>query len=250
MPINAFDVTNLNHSMESLGDTFRQRRLDKQKEEGDIQHELIQKQMADAAQSRQERGLTIEQNRLALEQNRGAQEQARGDLQDKQNFLKTVMTLNATGQLQDVDAVNEWLNKDPHFSQMGIQLKTPAQKPAPNVGQSAAAQALQEAARWRAEGNNEYADLLEKVVKQEGSAKTSPGYQTTTVKPELGIDNKATGNSLTNITTRVPLGSPAVAPPPVAPAIPTYPDEASARTAGKQAGDVVTITGVGKVRLK
>jgi hypothetical protein len=53
--------------MESLGDTFRQRRLDKQKEEDDMRREMIQKQMADAAELRQQRGLDIENKRLETE---------------------------------------------------------------------------------------------------------------------------------------------------------------------------------------
>jgi hypothetical protein len=212
--LSPFDVTNLNHSMESLGDTFRQRRLDKQKEEDDMRREMIQKQMADAAQSRQERGLTIEQNRLELEK----KDQDRADLQDKQNILKTIMTLNATGQIGDLGPVNDWLSKDKHFSQMGIQLQAPTAKPVPNVGQSADAEALRQAEEYRAAGKNEYADLLEKVVKKRGEHDTNPGYQTTTVTPVLDLQNQPTGQNKTNITTRVPLGSPgatpAAAPPP------------------------------------
>jgi hypothetical protein len=242
MPLSQFDVVNLNRSMSDLGDTFRQRRLDKQKEEEDMRRELLAKEIADTNAARQNRGLDIEQRRLQVEQDRAKQQDTQSQLQEKQNLLKTIMTLNATGQIDDLGSVNDWLSNDPHFSQMGIQLKAPTQKTAPNVGQSAAAQALLEAKRWRDEGNNDYADLLEKVVKKEGEGReANPGYQTTTVKPALDPLGKPTGQNLTNTTTRVPLSQ--VAPP--AGRLPTPMDHVVPQPLVKPAGKVRMINPAG-----
>ncbi len=217
MGLTPFDVQNLNRSMEGLGDTFRQNRLDKRKEEEDMRREMLQQQMANASEERQKRGLSIEEQRLQEEKNRGQREQQQGELQDKQRFLQTLMQLNATGQLADLDSVNEFLASDPYFSQVGIQLKEPPKKPEANVGQSAVARALREADYWKSKGNTDYATKLEKWADLQGAPKPEANnFVETETKPAIDPMGKPIpGQTVTTTKRRTPAGSPAaVAPAP------------------------------------
>ncbi|HEV2453117.1 MAG TPA: hypothetical protein VGY98_02585 [Verrucomicrobiae bacterium] len=56
------------------------------------------------------------------------QQQQQAGIAQKQNFLRTAMQLNATGQLSPdgLKRVNQWLSTDPDMSRTGIQLSAPS----------------------------------------------------------------------------------------------------------------------------
>lgn len=93
----------LNSSIARLGDTFRQRRLDRNAEASDASQEEIRRELARASESRQNRGLDIEQRRLDTEVSRSEQakhaadlKEAFADLADTTKRIQTGMATLAT----------------------------------------------------------------------------------------------------------------------------------------------------------
>ncbi|HEV2327948.1 MAG TPA: hypothetical protein VGY56_04060 [Verrucomicrobiae bacterium] len=88
-------------------------------------------------QEQEDRAMLAEQN-TARQENQYAAAQ-------KQGALKTIMSLNATGQLtpEGLKRVNQWLANDPDFGKTGIQLAAPANPDtSPQHMQTALAQGL------------------------------------------------------------------------------------------------------------
>lgn len=215
MPLNYADVELLNRSMENAGNAFAQRRAQQNQEQRDISQELIRRKMLDVEQQRARATGEHEQRMESQFTTRAAQ-------QDKQDMLKTVLNLNAGGMLDDEDIkrFNDWLENDPDLSKTGIHIKAPPQKAPPQVGQNSVAAALEQAAKYRAAGNIEYAEILEKSAR-----KASEDYDTVTeefpAEPGtpgtpaeshfFGSDTPATpgtpGTPKRTITHRVPAGT-------------------------------------------
>lgn len=173
-----WDVSNLNRSVADLGDTFRTRRLDEEQRREKMAEELLRQQMAGTEAKYRQDQTDIERQRLGLEKEKGTREEKA----DKQRFLQTLMSVNAAGQISDFDAVNKWLDTDPDFSKIGLQLKAPPEKPTPQLRHAAVVDALQKADEYRTAGKTEYADMLEKWVQRAG---TSPeDYVETTTRTE------------------------------------------------------------------
>lgn len=104
-------------------------------------------------EERQEENAGLQEQRLENADNIAAQRQAsvlqqqqqQSGIAQKQNFLRTAMQLNATGQLapEGLKRVNQWLSTDPDLSKTGIQLSAPA-NPSTDLAraQTALAQAI------------------------------------------------------------------------------------------------------------
>ena len=180
----------LQNSLQNLGKTFQQSRaqgaeeeyrtaqLEQQGRRTDVDEAFRNAQMAHYNQMEKDNSRRAD----AQEERAGAAQDQQGTAQDqqavaqKQDLLKSVMGLNATGQLTD-DArtkVNKWLSTDEHFSATGMQLQAPTNpKTNPNFKQSALTQAVSTIQNYRdlagqtedpgeADGYNHLADLLEK----------------------------------------------------------------------------------------
>ncbi len=112
----------------AIEQSFRQAQMQHYNELEDRQQDFFNRQQQAAS------------DRAALEAQNLQQRLGQQGMIQKQALLKTVMGLNATGQLTD-DArkkVNDWLNSDPDLSKTGMQLQ-PAPNPSKDPGQKQSA---------------------------------------------------------------------------------------------------------------
>ncbi len=217
MPLNYADVELLNRSMENAGNAFATRRAQQGQERRDIANDLIRRKMLEVDQARSNATGEHEQRMETQFNTRAAQ-------QDKQEMLKTVLGLNAGGQLDEegIKQVNDWITKDPDLSKTGIHIKAPPQKAPPQAGQNSVAQALERAQAFRESGNTEYADMLENWARKQSTEydtvseefPAEPGTPGTPAESHFfGADTPAIpptpGTPKRTITRKVPVGAPA-----------------------------------------
>ncbi|MGH7939516.1 MAG: hypothetical protein ACREFR_00405 [Limisphaerales bacterium] len=83
--------------------------------------------MAERQEEFGEKSAANDQTREILGEQNLAREQQQNALAQKQAMLKTVLGLNATGQLtpSGLKSVNQWLSNDPDMSKTGMQLQAP-----------------------------------------------------------------------------------------------------------------------------
>lgn len=188
------DVEMLNSSIANAGQAIASRHH--QQAEEDFRRQQLDLEIArrNAAEQHYEQ--------MEKQQANTADKQQQAELlKEKQGVLNSIMQLNASGQLSNLDDVNDWLANDPHFGQVGLQLKEPNAKPPPQVGQNAVAQALQQADQWRTKAGAEtdpankqryagYADMLEKSAAQQTQPKVNTAdfdTETTETPGEKGV---------------------------------------------------------------
>lgn len=140
--------------MNQLGGSFRANRtLDQAALDRELDRQLRQQVVDEQVSERREATQARQQHYQAQQTAADAAAKARQDqadavnkrleMQDKQNTLKELIQLNASGALQNLDGVNDWLSNDDHFGQTGIQLKEPPQAPPSHVGQNATAAGIE-----------------------------------------------------------------------------------------------------------
>jgi hypothetical protein len=204
--MNYRDVALVNSSLSDLGNSLLQQKMMEQRAQenlatrADRQAQIgLEAQRAKTAESRNE---AMQQHWATMEagqQSAAAKTATAQDIRDKTAMLQTVIGLNAAGQLDNLDDVNEWLSSDDHLGKTGIQLKPPPAKPPPQAGQNALAKAYQQADTFRQQANdaddpgdvdryNGYADSLEKWANLQANPapKTAPGLQATVTTDERG----------------------------------------------------------------
>lgn len=258
MPISAFDVTNIRNSLEGLGDSVRQSRLDKEKREDEMRRELIQRQLANAAESRQERGLTIEEKRLEAERGRGDELKKQGeynrDPENPENQERTARAKMLEAQAEKLgirEITVAWTDATGNPVQM---VGTPqeiavAQKANPPAPQSKITSKFttKDGVEHTITGTPEQLKAQQAALGEQGGG-IQPPMEDVTTKTEPGALPGMPSKTTTTTKGKQPAGEPAA--PPTATAVSEYENEAAARAAGKGAGDIVTLKGVGKVRLK
>lgn len=206
------DVALVNSSLNQLGDSLLQNRmLEMRQNENDASNTARGKQLdmemervnlaKTNAAATQQHYKTIEEQNAA----RGTTAMTAQQQRDKGAMLQTLIKLNAGGQISDLDKVNKWLEADPHFGPTGIQLKTPAAKPPPQVGQNSHAQALEQAQKYRdaAEAADDpdqatqlthYAEMLEQLVERAANPPEKAA------KPDRPIHVKSKGPNKEDVT--------------------------------------------------
>lgn len=191
--MNYKDVALLNQSLDDLGSGLLKRKMLQEQTDQRLQQGMLGQQGIDVAK---QRTAMEEQHYKTMEgkaDNATSLAEQRAQLQDKQKMLQTVMMLNAGGQLQDLDSVNDWLQNDDHFGPIGLQLAKPPEPKSAQVGQNALAQAYQQANEWRTRASatedpdeadrfNAYADDLEKW----GNLQANPPPKPAAAPPAAG----------------------------------------------------------------
>lgn len=135
----------LNDSLQNLADNFYRERALEQTGKLEAQRLAVEQAFRDAMMQHY---ADIEQRQAdTADKQAGMMDKqvAQGTMAQKQDLLKTVMGLNATGQLTDSgrDAVNKWLATDPDLGKTGMQLQaSPSPSTDPSHQQSALVQAV------------------------------------------------------------------------------------------------------------
>jgi len=191
--MNYKDVALLNQSLDDLSAGLLKRRMLDQQAREKMGDQLLAQESINVARDRTAAQERHDRSSEALAREATTAGATREELQDKQRFLQTVMALNGSGQIADLNAVNQWLKTDPHFGKVGLQLARPPTPPDPQAGQNALSQALKQADEWRAKATGAgdadlaqqylgYADKLEKWadVQANPPAKVTPEPRTVT----------------------------------------------------------------------
>lgn len=208
--MNYKDVALVNSSFNQLGDSLLQNRMLEMRAKENAANDVTRQKQLDLETERvnleKARGNAAEQHYRTME-GHDTTRMSQQDQRDKAALLQTVIGLNAGGQIDDLDSVNEWLANDEHFGPTGIQLKAPPAKPTPQAGQNALAQAYRQADMFRqqagesddpdlADRYNTYADNLEKWANLQANPpeKKEPGVRkTVTTKGRGGESTTYTG---------------------------------------------------------
>lgn len=253
----------LNRSLENLGDAFlRNRQLEQHKREKEqefaeqrLQTEL-QNQRESTATARAEAQQAHFNQMESLQTNTDRRQLNQQVAAQKQEMLKSIIALNATGSISDdaLSEINNWLHGDEHFGVTGLQLQKPA-NPKTSGKDAAVVNMLKQADAYdqlaQSETNpdeaatfSRNAALLRKAVEKEGQFAPAHGYETVKTAPIIDkMTNKQTGVA-TNRTVKIPISAPVIPPPtnPVAPtnaapatgAIPMAPENPTQRIKGQR----------------
>ena len=147
--MNYKDVALLNGSLDSLGDSLLKNKMMDQQSKERLAQTGLQSQRLQVDQGRWNAEQEHWQNMEKKADQANTLATSRGDLQEDQAMLKTVMGLNAGGQLtaESRKSVNNWLSDHPRFAVTGMQLAAP-KAISPQAGQNSVAQALAKADQY------------------------------------------------------------------------------------------------------
>jgi hypothetical protein len=166
--MNYHDVELLNNAENNFANSQMQRRQIAAQQQMEMERLALEREIQNTAQQRYE---AQGQHYAQVEANQGKNNAAA----IKQEYLKTVMGANATGQMDDAarEQVNKWLASDPDFGGTGLQLAKPTfDNSNPQGKQAAVTQMVQTVQKYRdmaasatdpdqADQYNHLADLIE-----------------------------------------------------------------------------------------